>query len=662
MDVTLAEAIDLHTAGRLEEAERAYAAILQVNPTEAGALHGLGVIAYQTGRLEAAVDWMQRAVQIAPDTALLWSNLTEALRLLNRLPEAIAAGRRAVTLGPEAADSWNNLGMALLSARNVEEAMACFRHAVSIRSDFALAWNNLGIAANLLELPEAEHYFRRALQSRADYDDERSECKPDRAQPLLDALNNLGMCFLARQQLDEAVAIYRRVLQVNSHHADACNNLGVALLQQGYIKEGIERHRAAIALNPRSASHHSNLLLALHCDPQMTAGALLQEHRQWAERHAEPLTRQARPQPANDRTPDRVLRIGYVSPRFRNSAESRFLLPLLASHDRRKFRLYCYSESRVADEFTGRIRQCVDEWRNTAPMPDEVMADTIRRDGIDILVDLMVHGTQNRLLVFARKPAPIQITYLAYPGTTGMGALDYRFTDRYLDPDETPECYSEQSVRLETYWCYPGIPDAPDVNRPPGLGAGYVTFGCLNRFQKVSDVLIGYWRDLLAQVPHSRLMVHGADGSHRRRVEEVFRAAGIEPGRLSWFPRVSWEEYLLLYGRMDVALDSHPYAGATTTCDALWMGVPVVTLAGATAVARAGASLLNHAGLADLVARTPQDYVAIAAGLARNTDRVSELRSNLRRQLKDSILTDAPRHTRGIEAIYRKLWLEWCRR
>ncbi len=640
-------AAELHGAGKLAEAEREYRKVLAVQPQNAEALHGLGVLAYQAGRVDVAVEWMQSAVHIDPDTGAYWTNLTEALRVLGRLDDAIEAGRHAVALAPDNPDAHNNLGIALLNAGHLEEAADRFRRALAIRADFASALNNLGNAMKLLGLPEAEECYRRVLAVSPDHDD---------------ATSNLGVVLQEQHRLDEAAELYRRLLARNPRHGEACNNLAVTLLRQGKIKEGIDTHRKAMALNPKSAMYHSNLLLGLHYDPEMTSEMLFHEHRHWAERHAEPLLWNARPSFSNDRTEDRVLRVGYVSPRFRDSGEARFLQSLLSCHDRQQFRIYGYSDSRQVDSITQRVRGSVDEWRDTAELSDSALAQTIRDDRIDVLVDLMVHGTQNRLLAFARKPSPVQITYLAYPGTTGMTAMDCRFTDACLDPETADDrWYSEKSVRLETYWCYPGIEDAPDIVEPPSLKTGQITFGSLNRYQKVSDVVVDYWISILRRTPKSRLMLHADEGKHRERVERRFQSSGIPINRLLWVPRVSWKDYLQFHQNVDIALDPHPYAGGTTTCDALWMGVPVVTLSGRTAVSRSGVSLLTHAGLPELITASPDEYVKTAVDLAMNPERLHEIRSGLRPQLKGSVLMDRDRYARSVEGAYRNLWRRWCR-
>ncbi len=408
---------------------------------------------------------------------------------------------------------------------------------------------------------------------------------------------------------------------------------------------------------------HSNLVCTQVYCPGYDAQALYEEHRRWNRRHAEPLTKFIRPH-LNDPSPDRRLRVGYVSPDFRSHPVGRFLLPLLKSHDHQGFEIFCYASVLVADSVTEQCRARADVWRDVLGLSDKQVAHAIRQDRIDILVDLTMHMAYNRLLVFARKPAPVQVTYLAYCGTTGLDAMDYRLTDPYLDPPgQDGRIYSEQSVRLpETYWCYEPPREAPPVNALPALETQQVTFGCLNNFCKVSGPVLAAWSQLLQAVPHSRLLLHAGSGSHRDRVRAFLAAQGISAERVAFIDWRPTAEYFGVYQRIDLALDPFPYGGGTTTCDALWMGVPVVSLAGQTAVGRGGLSLLSNVGLPELVARDCEQYVQIAVALAQDLSRLSQLRATLRDRVQASPLTNAPRFARNVEAAYRTMWQRWCAR
>jgi predicted O-linked N-acetylglucosamine transferase (SPINDLY family) len=356
------------------------------------------------------------------------------------------------------------------------------------------------------------------------------------------------------------------------------------------------------------------------------------------------------------------LRVGYVSPHFRQHPVGRFLLPLLENHDHAAFEILCYSGDWRRDEITERLQRASDGWRCTVGVSDEELARLIREDRIDILVDLTMHMENSRLLVFARKPAPIQVTYLAYCSTTGVETIDYRLTDPYLDqPNEDPHFYSEESVHLpRTYWCFEPPADAPAAAELPASANGRITFGCLNNFAKVTAPALAAWAEILGSVAGSKLLLHCPPGGHRQRVLADLAARGINANRVEFVARVAFQEYLRLHNRIDIALDPFPYAGGTTTCDALWMGVPVVSLAGQTAVSRAGLSLLSNVGIPELAASTREEYVRLGASLARDLPRLSELRRTLRQRMRRSPLMNAPQFARDVETEYRMMWAKWC--
>jgi predicted O-linked N-acetylglucosamine transferase (SPINDLY family) len=472
---------------------------------------------------------------------------------------------------------------------------------------------------------------------------------------------NLGAVFRAQGKLDAAIACVRRALELQPDLAEAHSNLGDTLKDQGKLDEAIACYRRALELNPELIDAHSNLLYALNFCAGCDARAIYEDHRRWNQRFAEPLAELIQPH-SNERSADRRLRIGYVSPDFREHSVGRFLLPLLESHGHERFEIYCYASVRIPDATTDRCRAHADVWRNVLGFSDDQLASVICHDRIDILVDLTMHLANNRLLVFARKPAPVQVTYLAYAGTTGLSTMDYRLTDPYLDPPGQYEpVYCEGSIRLpETYWCYRPVVPTPAVNALPALQTGHITFGCLNNFCKVTEPTLTAWGELLRAIPDSTLLLHALSGAHRVGVRDIFSQHGISPERLVFADWAPMAEYLQLYHRIDVALDPFPYCGGTTTCDAIWMGVPVVSLAGQTAVGRGGLSILSNLGLADFVAYDSEQYVRIALDLANDLARLSRLRATLRDRMQDSPLMDARRFARNVEAAYRAMWQRWC--
>jgi predicted O-linked N-acetylglucosamine transferase (SPINDLY family) len=477
------------------------------------------------------------------------------------------------------------------------------------------------------------------------------------------AHNNLAFALRLSNSADEAITEFNRAIQIRPDFAEAHSNLGNALIDVGQFDQAITSHRQAVRLNPDDAKEHSNLVFLLHYHPAYDARMIHEELRRWNQRHAEPLKKLIQPH-ANNRDPDRRLRVGYVSPDFREHPVGQNLLPLLREHDRRQMEIFCYSNVLRPDARTDQLRGYADVWRSIVGLPDSQVVSQIRQDGIDILVDLALHSANNRLLVFAHKPAPVQVTYLGYCGSTGMDAMDYRLSDPYLDlSDSDLTIYSEQTIRLpETYWCYGVAGPTPDPSPPPAVAAGYVTFGCLNNIVKVSPPALDLWAEILQAVPRSRLFVHCRPGTRLDAMRERFAGKGISPDRLEFPNWQPWLEYVQTYGRIDIALDPFPWGGGITTCDALWMGVPVVSLAGPTAVGRGGASILANVGVPELVARTPEQYVRIAAALAGDLPRLAELRRTLRARMQASPLMDAPRFARNFEAAYRQMWRNWCER
>jgi predicted O-linked N-acetylglucosamine transferase (SPINDLY family) len=529
--------------------------------------------------------------------------------------DTVAHLQEALRRTPNDPEAYYRLARALFKQRREAEAVLCYRQALRLKPDFADAHKHLGYAL-----------------------------RGCRGTPV-----------------DEAVASYRAAIRLRPDDAVAYHMLGRTLKDRGLQDEAVIALRRACQLAPDSAEFHSSLLYCLHYHPDSDPELLAQEHDRWNQRHAEPLARLIQPH-ANEPEPNRRLRIGYVSPHFRNHSVGRFLLPLFAAHDRRKFEIFCYASVPVPDELTRRFRVQAGGWHDITGVTDDDLAELIRHDRIDILVDLDSHTGTNRLLTFARKPAPVQVTYLAYCSTTGLRAIDYRLTDPYLDPMEPLTFYAEESVWLpETYWCYQPHTELPPVGPLPALVSGQVTFGCLNNFWKVTLPTLTVWRDLLQELSGSRLLLHARPGTHRDRVRTFFAERDIDPGRIEFVGVTEPAQYFARYGQIDIGLDPFPFGGGTTTCDALWMGVPVISLAGKTAVARAGLSILSNVGLPELVARTPAEYLHIAAGLAADLPRLGALRAELRDRLLRSPLTDAPRFARHLEAAFRSMWQRWCR-
>jgi predicted O-linked N-acetylglucosamine transferase (SPINDLY family) len=406
---------------------------------------------------------------------------------------------------------------------------------------------------------------------------------------------------------------------------------------------------------------HSNLIYTLLFHLRHDPGTISEEHHRWNLQFAEPL-RQFFPPHSNDRDPERRLRIGYVSPDFRHHPVGRFVKPLLEAHHHSKTEIYAYASVKRADSLTARLKTSVDVWRDVLSMNDEALARQIREDEIDILVDLTQHMEDNRLPVFARKPAPVQVAWLGYPGSTGLKAMDYRLTDAWMEPEGAAWSASvEEPVRLPDSWfCFDPFGEYPERGELPAHRKGHVTFGSLNNVGKLNETVFMLWINILSAVDGSKLLLICPAGETRDRVRHFFQSHGIGAERLELVEKRPFAEYLRLYQSIDIGLDPFPYSGGTTTCDAMWMGVPVVALCGKLGVSRITLSILSTVGLPELIASSQEEYVKIAKDLAMDLSRLAILRATLRERMKTSALMDAPRFARNIEQAYRQMWRTWC--
>jgi predicted O-linked N-acetylglucosamine transferase (SPINDLY family) len=675
-------AVQHHRAGRLDAAEQIYRQILAVEPNHAEAWHLLGVVHLQRGAHPLAIDCISRAIALSPQASGFHFNLGNVYLALNQWDQAAACYRRALALSPDSVEVHCNLGTAFERQGQWDEAIACYGRAIQLNPIRAEVHNRLGGAftargrldeaaacyRRMLELQpgsaEAHYNLGTTLQEQRKLDDavvcyrRALELNPD----YLQAHNNLGAAFQTLGKMDDAVACFRRTLELRPDHAGAHDNLATCCNALGRQDEAILHHRQAVELEPGNAKWHSDLLYALNYHPDHDAATLFAEHRAWGERHADPLSAVSLPH-ANDRSAVRRLRIGYVSPFFRSHAVTVFSEPILASHNHADFEIFCYSDVERPDTTSERLRGYADQWRDIVGWSDERVADLVRADRIDILVDLTGHiiGGQ-RLLVFARKPSPIQVTYLGYQNTTGMLAMDYRLSDDYSDPPGTTEhWHTETLVRLpRTFFCYLPSSDAPPLTPPPATVNGYVTFGSINNYAKVTPQVLATWAEILVRIPDSRLLVRAdMTESLQQHLRATFATHGISAERLELVDSLPHRQFLELINRLDVALDPFPFNGHTTTSDCLWQGVPVVTLSGNTYVSRFGGSGLATLGVGELIAATRDEYIAIAVALAADLPRLSSLRGTLRQRMSESPLLDFTTFTRNLEAEYRQMWRRW---
>jgi predicted O-linked N-acetylglucosamine transferase (SPINDLY family) len=608
----LQQAWDYHRSGNLSQAEQLYRQILHSNSGDPQVWYLLGAVHQTQGKLSEAEAEYRQALQLKPDYAEVHHNLGALLAIQGKLDPAVASFRQALRINPDYPDALTGLGAALRSQRALTESETCLQQALRLRPDFANAHYNLG-----------------------------------------NTLSDLG-------RLDEAVPSFREAIRLQPNDPKAHNNLAGVLMDQGRIEEAVASYQQLLALKPDHARAHSNLLYALHYHPRYAPEDIFAAHLNWAKRHAEAVP--TLPAPIADCNPERRLRIGYVSPDFRRHVVAAFIEPILSAHDREHFEITCYADVLQPDPVTERLQKKSERWRSLAGIGDEPAARLIRDDRIDILVDLAGHTAGNRLLVFARKPAPIQVTHFGYPDTTGLATMDYRITDAQSDPPGQTECFhTEKLVRLpEIAWCYQP-PEAPPVSDLPVFRKGHVTFACLNNPAKVTAGTMALWSRILKAVPDSRIILLGGSTSQdHERHQSRWIENGIPPERVHLVEKKPLGAYLELYNSVDIALDPFPYNGGVTTCDALWMGVPVVTLAGSSYVSRQGVTLLNHLALPELIAATADEYIEIATRLAHDCTKLGALRGELRKRMEVSTLTNPQRFTRQLESAYRQIWSTWC--
>jgi predicted O-linked N-acetylglucosamine transferase (SPINDLY family) len=676
-------AIHHHGAGRFAEAEAIYRHLLALDPNNAEALHLLGLIVHRTGSSEMAAELIRKAIAIRPANAYFHSNLGnvlqdrgayeeaaivyrraieiatelaqtdqhlgDALKTQGKIAEATAAYDRAQGLNLELAEAHNNLGNTLQKQGLLAEAIAAFHRAIALQPDYAIAYNNLGNALLARrEIDAAIHAFQRALS-----------LQPGFAL----AHNNLGNAFKELDRDQEAIAAYRQALALDPGNLLALSNLAVALHDRGELEEAIPLAQRVVDSPHCPASLHSHYLGMSHYLPPATLRRIAEVHSGYEFRHAGPLRAQAQAA-THSRDPDRRLRLGFISPNFGGHPVGFFLVRLLENLDRRMFEVICYPDKRRADEMTSRLRACADEWHDIAGQADELLVTRLRHDRIDILFDLAGHTVGNRLLVFARKPAPIQITWLDYVGTTGLSAMDYILADPRQIPPEAEPFYREKVLRLpDDYICFDPPSDAPPVNAPPAMTNGYVTFASFNAVPKTTTQVVVVWSLILREIPRSRLVLKNRrfdDPAVIARYRNLFAGQSIDPDRVTfggWSPRA---DLLAAYQRVDIALDPFPYNGGLTTCEALWMGVPVVTCPGETFASRHSLAHLTAAGFTETIARDLDDYVDIAVALAADLPRLGALRSSLRSRVAVSPLCDGRRFAGHFAELMREVWRRWC--
>ena len=683
IEQSLRQAIAHHQSGQLQEAERLYRAILRVRPdhpdvndnlkalamqaelvalftngrfteaatlaqmmTERFPLNGfgwvmLGMLSRRAGQNEGALAFVQKGVKLSPDYAAAHNNLGIILCDFGRMEEAEASYRRALQIKPNFAEAHNNLGSVLRNLGRLDEAEACCRRALEIRPDNAEAHNNLGgILHNLNRLEEAEACCRRALQ-----------IKPDFAESAYNLCNILKDMY----RLAEAKASCRRALEIKPDFAEAHQTFANISANLSDYDQVVAESDAAMHLKPDNAVGWEMRLFVFSYHPDLTAEEIYGEFARWGDRFPDPVVGFS----AHDRTPGRRLKVGYVSPDFCRHSCSFFFWPLFANHDSAAVELYAYSNVKFEDDVTQEFKGFFDHWRNIRGVADSEVARMIREDGIDILVDCCGHTIGNRLDVFTLKPAPIQATWLGTAWTTGLKTMDYVLIDPYMAPEGT--LASEAIVRLpHCYVAYRPREEVAEIAPPPCLKNGYVTFGYTGRTEKLNHRTFQVWGEILRRNPTAWLILdyRGFDDPPTQAYYRQFMSRhGMDISRVIMRKSANISAGL---NDIDITFDCFPHNGGTTLFDALWMGVPALTLAGRPPVGRIGASLMTNLGLPEWVAGSEEEYIAKACAFAQNSEVLVELRAGMRERMKNSPLMDGVGFARGVEAAYREMFEKWC--
>jgi predicted O-linked N-acetylglucosamine transferase (SPINDLY family) len=617
----------------------------ELTPEDPGALCNLGNALRDHKEFEEAVTNYQRALALWPEFAMGHCGLGLSLRSLGRTEEALAHYHSAIQLKPDYAEAYNNLANALQATSKLEGAISNYRRALAIKPDYSEIYANLGrtLQDNGREEEAVESFLLALTYNNGS----------------LQAHGDAGNALIRTNQFDEAILSFKRAAVNDPSSAAVYNNYGNCLQALGQFQDAIGYYQRALAINPNLEIAYNCLMMNLQYEQLLTREQMLIEHRRFGEQFETALKAQWKPH-TNRRDPDKRLKIGYVSGDFCWHAVSYFIEPAITEHDRTQVEVYCYATNSKHDKFTDRLIAEADHWISCADMTEDQMAERIRADGIDILVDLAGHTADNRLLVFARKPAPIQFTYLGYPGTTGLTAIDYRLTDNYTEPEDAADpadsYYTEKLLRLpNSIWCY--SPDDAEITPLPALQNGYITFGSFNNIKKVGAECIALWAKLLHHIPSSRLlMVTVSEGSLRDQLTRQFGAHGIAAERLEFAPKMPTVKFRKKLQEVDITLDPFPVNGATTTCESLVLGVPVLAMVGERFLARAGYSILNAAEMPEFVAKNEEDFLRIAGELANDLPRLAQIRAEMREKLFKTPLLDRKLFARNLETAFRNTW------
>ncbi len=636
----------LQGLNEFDEAEQAFRETIQLRPSDPGPKFDLACLLQSREKNLESIPLYQQVAQTLPENAGVYNNLGTALKAVNRLQEAKAALQKCVELAPGYPSGHANLGLTLHALGELDAAITAEQKALELEPNSAVFhYNFANLLRDIWSYDQAIAHYERAIA-----------LDPT----MIAALNNLGNLHKPFGRLKEAEELFLKILAIDPFHATVYNNLGSVHVAHADVEKGLAMYEKAVELDPAMADALSNYLYGMQYPANIDEEDIFRKHQEWGIRFSPPLKKACDLHPAD--ATDHRLRIGYVSGDFRRHSVAYFLEPLLQHHDKRRFEIFCYSNVLKEDEVTNRIKGHVDHWRPIFNLTDEQALAAIRNDHIDILVDLSGHTDRNRLMLFAHKPAPFQVAWLGYPNTTGLTTIDYRFTDAVADPEGmSDQLHTEKLYRLPRgFLCYRGFEDAPMASAPPCIRNGHLTFGSFNNLTKTNEQVIDNFVAVMHANPDSRLIMKSnqlADEQARTKYMAWFAARGITEDRVTLLERIpDLAGHLALYNEIDIALDTAPYNGTTTTCEALWMGVPVVALDGDCHRARVSKSILMHGNCDEFLAGDIAGLVEIIGNYSSDESKMTQTRLGLRNRLQSSPLCDEKGFTLAVEDAFTHIY------